>query len=132
MGAVRDFDVLLEYLHAESDSLPKTERKVFERVLAILETQRSIARATLVEALRSDRYLQLLDRLESATQKPEFANPQEISLFNLAAKEFKKLRRVLENGSAELSDQKLHQLRIQTKRARYTTELRETAIGKPA
>lgn len=132
LGTVRDFDVLLEYLHTECNLLPKAERAVFVRVLAILETQRSIARTTLVEALQSDRYLQLLDRLESATQKPEVANLQEVSLFDLAAKEFKKLRRALENGSSELSDQNLHQLRIQTKRARYTTELAETVIGKPA
>ncbi len=131
LGQVRDYDVLLQHLHAEATSLPPPDRHVFERVLAGLETQRSIARGAMLDALRSGRYLQLLNQLEDAADHPNVVSSH-ISLQDIAAKEFKKLVRAIDKKSSECSDQDLHRIRIQAKRARYAAELAETAVGKTA
>lgn len=131
LGQVRDYDVLLQHLYAEATSLPTPDRQAFERVLAVLETQRSIARGAMLDALRSGRYLHLLNQLEDATHHPS-VGLSHVSLQDIAIKEFKKLRRAIDKKSSECSDQDLHLIRIQAKRARYAAELAETAVGKPA
>jgi len=132
LGAVRDYDVLLEHLLQDASALLPAERKVFERVLSSLETKRSIARAQLLDALRSDRYLKLLHHLEEAIQHPMALPSGDTSLVLLAQKEFKKLRREVNHLSATPPDEELHQVRIRTKRARYAAELAQGTLGKSA
>lgn len=132
LGAVRDYDVLLEHLNLEASALLPAERKIFERVLASLETQRSTARAQLLNALRSDRYLKLLNHLEEAIHHPMAATNEDISLKNIARKEFKKLRQMVQRLNSNPSDQELHQVRIRTKRARYAAELAQGTMKKAA
>ncbi len=132
LGTVRDQDVLLDRLYTEADVLPPAERKIFERPLITFETHRSQARMQLLDTLRSDRYLNLLSRLEQATQAPALREAPESSLIHLAAQEFKQLIKAGKRGNAEPSDQELHQLRIHTKRTRYVAELALETMGKPA
>ena len=132
LGTVRDQDVLLDRLYTEADVLPPAERKIFERPLTTFETHRSQARMQLLDTLRSDRYLNLLRRLEQATQAPALREAPESSLIHLAAQEFKQLIKAGKRGNAEPSDQELHQLRIHTKRTRYVAELALETMGKPA
>ena len=130
LGTVRDFDVLLEDLHSEADSLGPSDQKAFERLLGVLENQRSVARAAMLDALRSDRYLELLNRLEDASYHLEIVTTN-ISLHQLGVKEFQKLRKAVKDLSTNCSDEELHRIRIHTKRARYATELAERSVGKP-
>jgi len=132
LGVVRDYDVLLEYLHHEGSFLLLPERNIFEGVLTILETPRSVARAQLLEALRSDRYLKLLNHLEEAIQYPMVNTSEDTSLQQLARKEFNTLRRVVQHLGADPSDQELHRVRIRTKQARYAAELAQGTMGKAA
>jgi CHAD domain-containing protein len=132
LGTVRDQDVLLEQLYAEAHVLPPAERKIFERLLATLETHRSQARLQLLDVLRSDRYLDLLGRLEQAVHAPALRDEPESSLVHLAAQEFKELVKAGKRGTAEPSDHELHQLRIRTKRTRYAAELALETMGKSA
>ena len=132
LGTVRDQDVLLYRLHTEAHVLPPAERKIFERLLATLETHRSQARRELLDALSSDRYLDLLGRLERAVQAPALRDAPENSLMHLAAQEFKELIKAGKNGAADPSDHELHQLRIRTKRTRYAAELALETMGKSA
>ena len=132
LGAVRDYDVLLEHLHLDASALLPPERKIFEQILASLETKRSIARAHLLNALRSDRYLTLLTSLEEAVQHPIPCTPENIPLKELARKEFNKLRRRVQRLNPNPSDQELHQVRIRTKRARYAAELALGTMKKSA
>ena len=131
LGTVRDYDVLLQDLRGEADSLGPLDHRAFERLLLLLENQRSIARATMLAALRSDRYLELLNRLEHTTTQIEIVKT-DITLNQLAAKEFHKLRKSVTRLSTNSSDDKLHRIRIRTKRARYAAELAERSTGKPA
>ena len=132
LGTVRDQDVLLEQLYMEAHVLPPAERKMFERLLATFETHRSQARLQLLDALRSDRYLDLLGRLERAAQTPALRDAPESSLMHLAAQEFKDLVKAGKRGTADPSDHELHQLRIRTKRTRYAAELALETMGKSA
>ena len=132
LGTVRDQDVLLDRLYTEAHVLPPAERKIFERLLTTFETHRSQARRQLLDTLRSDRYLDLLSRLEQAAQAPALRNAPESSLMHLAAQEFKQLIKAGKNGAADPSDHELHQLRIRTKRTRYAAELALETMGKTA
>ena len=125
-----EIDVLLEHLHLDASALVPGERKIFDRVLASLETKRSVARAQLLDALRSDRYLKLLDQVELAIQDPKASMTEGGSLQDLARKEFKKLRREVRQLSSDPSDQELHNVRIRTKKARYAAELAQPTMGK--
>jgi len=131
LGPVRDLDVLVAHLRSEAASLDAPERRAFERLLGRLAAERAEARATMLEALRSERYLRLLDGLEDAVREPRVVTP-DISLHDLAAGEFKKLRRAVRALGDEPSDEELHAVRIRGKRARYAAELAEATAGKPA
>ncbi len=131
LGSVRDFDVLLQNLRRETHTLLEAEQKTFEALLSRLESERSVARAAMLEALRSERYLALLDQLLSSTQHIDITNPH-IALRDLAQKEFDKLEKAGDNLPKEHSDEDLHRLRMRTKRVRYAVELAEPSIGKPA
>ena len=132
LGTVRDQDVLLEQLYTEAHVLPPAERRTFERLLTTFETHRSEGRRQLLDALRSDRYLKLLDRLERDADAPALRDAPESSLMHLAAQEFKELVKAGKRGTADPSDHELHQLRIRTKRTRYAAELALETMGKPA
>jgi CHAD domain-containing protein len=89
------------------------------------------ARATLLLALESDRYLALLERLETGIQLLAMGDGGN-SLTHIAGAAFKKLRRVIKAQGLEARDTVLHQIRIKGKRARYAAELAQTSVGKPA
>jgi CHAD domain-containing protein len=131
LGPVRDRDVLVNRFRRESATLEPDERRAFGRLLARLEAERDTARAEMMAALTSDRYLKLLDRLGEAAAAPAIVAP-DISLRDLAAAEFKKLRKAVRALPLEPSNQQLHAVRIRCKRARYAAELAEIASGKSA
>lgn len=131
LGPARDLDVLTEHLGEQAGGLAPRDRRALARILSGLDAQRAAARATLLDVLRSDRYLKLLERLQGAARSPRVSDPA-ASLALFAAKEFKKLRKSMRDFDPEASDQALHRVRIRGKRARYAAELAQGAVGKPA
>jgi CHAD domain-containing protein len=131
LGAVRDLDVLLERLRAESPHLNLPERRALNKVLRLFEPDRAKARAELLDALHSPRYFQLLDRLDAAADTPRVVDAS-ASLKEIAARQFKKLRRAMRDLPSTPTDQAIHRIRIKAKRARYAAELAEVTVGKPA
>jgi CHAD domain-containing protein len=131
LGAVRDLDVLSEHLAAELESLADEDRFAAERVVQVLSSERDVARAHLVEALESERYLELLDRLAHVAAEPP-ASGRKKSLKSLAAGQFDKLQKAVESLPPEPSDAQLHAVRVQAKRTRYAAELAQPTVGKPA
>lgn len=131
LGPVRDLDVLLGHLEKESATLRAPERRAFEELLGRLRQQRIAARATLLQALESDRYLALLDRLEAGVQSAA-AGDDSASLKSIAGAAFKKLRRAVKANGLDARDTVFHQIRIKGKRARYAAELAQSSVGKPA
>jgi CHAD domain-containing protein len=131
LGGVRDLDVLLASLRTDIAAFEAPERAASRRLLRRLDDERAHARADLLEALNSPRYFALLDRLdESIATAPWLGHP--VSLGNIAAREFTKLRKAVGNLPEEPSDSDLHGVRIKVKRARYTAELAEAVGGRAA
>lgn len=131
LGPVRDLDVLLGHLDKECGGLRLAERRAFEGLADRLQQQRLAARVTLLQALESDRYLALLERLETGIQAPATGEGCD-SLTDIAGAAFKKLRRTIKANGLDANDTTLHQIRIKGKKARYAAELAQTSVGKPA
>ncbi len=131
LGPVRDLDVLLDHLRGEIGDLEPEDRRAAGRFLRLLEQERGAARTAMLEAMSSARYADLLSRLEAAAVAPR-AQAADVSLQDIAAKEFRKLRKAVRALDPDPSDEALHAVRIRGKRARYAAELAEGVVGKPA
>jgi CHAD domain-containing protein len=129
LGPVRDLDVMLEHMRAEQAQLEDAEQAAFEPLLKQLERERSTARRSLVAAMRSARYTELLDRLEEAGRRPRTraARP---APEKIAAAELAKVRKAVRKLDRDPSDAQLHRVRIKGKRARYAAELAAPGAGK--
>ena len=128
LGIVRDFDVLIKGLRHEASTLGSQDRKIFQKLLADLEAQRSISRGMMLDVLRSPRYPELLTKLQNATRNPTVVSTN-LSLQQIAARQFKKLYSQVENLKVKFSDDNLHRARIRVKRVRYAAELAEKTVG---
>jgi CHAD domain-containing protein len=132
LGVVRDLDVLRESLLGEIALFEASERPAGQRLLRRLDAERTREREALLALLGDPRYFALVDRLTERIESPFPPAPAEASLADLAAAEFKKLRKSVEKLRDEPSDDDLHAVRIKLKRARYTAELAQASVGRPA
>lgn len=127
LGAVRDLDVLATRLGRQSSELPARDIPDVEAALDLLRRQRDEAVAAAVAALDSARYLQLLDRLvELAADPPTTSAADALGaevLPPLAGRAFARLRKHVRRLPKDPSDEHLHDLRIQAKKARYAADL---------
>ncbi|HVX20755.1 MAG TPA: CYTH and CHAD domain-containing protein [Acidimicrobiales bacterium] len=129
LGAVRDADVLAGHV----DAAPADLREV-------LAGQRQAAAADVVAMLLSDRYLDLLDRLHAAADRPPFlgvagtgaGDPAADVLPILVGDQWRALRRQVRKAGRRPSDHRLHRIRIKAKQLRYAAEMAAPVVGKPA
>jgi CHAD domain-containing protein len=142
LGAVRDADVLeasLGRMH------PRPLRLAGSQGVAELSTKLAIKRAGAVarldEALRSERYLNLLDRLHATASNPPLISGSDHAPKPLGAgqvmpkavnKRWRQLNKKVAAAGRSPSDKELHGIRIGAKNVRYSCELSEPVIGKPA
>ena len=131
LGPARDLDVLIEYFQQELATLEKREAPPVRRLIQKLKRDRASVQEDLVPALRTDRYLAVLDLAEAGSRQPQ-VTPSDVSLHEIAAAEFRKLRKTVRALPESPSDEELHRVRIKAKRARYAAELAETTVGRPA
>jgi CHAD domain-containing protein len=131
LGRVRDLDVLLASLQSRVKGLPATERRIGAILLGDIEKDCARARGRLRAALAGPRYRRLLRRLDAALRRPPVVEP-DISLQDVAAKEFEKLRSAVKDLPERPEDEDLHAVRIKVKRARYAAELVRETAGRPA
>jgi len=135
LGGVRDLDVLRQRLQKAASGFPTADRQAAARLVRRLGRERFGRLQALHQALESDRYFALLDRLVQAARDPRLSPvaeaPAGTVLPGLAAGPWKKLRRdarrLLEREDA-VPDEELHALRIRAKRARYAAEAVTRAI----
>ena len=136
LGAVRDADVLLDRLERNVGRLPDVDRPSAEKLLDRLRADLERRRQRLAEALRSDRYVILLDQLVLVARRPRL-------LLRINDEGDDILREVVRQGWQQLSDAvgdlpenppdaSLHKVRIDAKRARYAAEAVAPKFGKPA
>jgi CHAD domain-containing protein len=128
LGFLRDLDVLDAYLRPRLAALEGAEHRAGQRVLRRLATDRTRARADLNEALDSPRYPRVLEQLETFLSRPPAA-ASDVSLPDVAATEWKRLRKAVQKLPGRPSTDELHAVRIKVKRARYAAELARAAAG---
>jgi CHAD domain-containing protein len=122
LGLVRDVDVLHAYLRPRLAVLAGSEHRAGQRVLRRLAADRARVRAGLKEALDSPRYPRILQQLETFLARPPVAAP-DVSLPDVAATEWKRLRKAVRKLPGRPNADELHAVRIKVKRARYAAEL---------
>ena len=136
LGVVRDGDVLLERMRRSVTQLPETNSPGAGHVLAALEAARDEAHAELLETLRSERYIALLDRLVEAANTPalllEADLPAAAALTGLVRQPWQVLTKRVKAVSDPPSDEELHAVRIRTKRVRYAAEAVAPLLGQQA
>jgi CHAD domain-containing protein len=136
LGAVRDVDVLLERLRAHADALPEPDRVPAARLLRGLVADRDAARTNLLAALASDRYADLVGDLVLAAGAPpltpEARAPGRAALPDVVRRPWKHLAGAARSLGKHPADEKLHEVRIRAKRARYASEAVAPVVGKPA
>ena len=142
LGAERDQEVLMERLGSRVDALPPelVLGPVDARLRAWNVANTATARERTLEALRSPRYLALLDSLTALTQQPPLRGkagrkPQKV-LGKGILKEYERLAdevaHALELSPGAERDTALHQARKAAKKTRYATEPARASLGKPA
>jgi CHAD domain-containing protein len=136
LGTVRDADVLLDRLRGRIDALDDHDRAAAQPVLDRIRIDQAAARVDLIDALRSPRYLELLDHLVDAAHRPRVvmrvAEDDGEMLRALVRKPVRRLRGAVAQLPDPAPDAALHAVRILAKRARYAAEVMEPAFGRPA
>jgi CHAD domain-containing protein len=146
LGEVRDRDVLAGHLTELSRHDGNGDRDTDDgggtQLRAQLTTQRQKALGELSTVLSGQRYLDLLDRLETAVRRlPTAADASEESdvenraadvLPALVGRQWKVLRRRVRKAGDDPSDDQLHRIRIGAKQLRYAAEMAVPVMGEKA
>jgi CHAD domain-containing protein len=132
LGRVRDADVLLARLKQASKELAPQDQRLAESVRMRLRRQRAVHRRALLEVMRSDAYVVLLDRLVAAARAPRFSEaagqPARDALPALVRRPWKKLTKAVDDLEADGSVDHRHEVRIRGKRVRYAADAAGLAI----
>ena len=121
LGRARDLDVLSEHARAEVERLGDAGAGA-QSLLEALAKERGEAREQAVDALSTERYFALLDRLEEIAPRAA-ADTADGSLAELWWQDVRGARRAARSLDAHPGDEELHAMRIRVKRARYAAEL---------
>ncbi len=132
LGSVRDLDVITDKLQTYAAARPVEHQVGLQLLLADWDEQRAAELRTLVDFLQSKRYRTFTDRMETFLDAPEEEGPpvyEELPI--LVLRLYNTLRRCgPEVDQAPL--EKLHKLRMDTKRLRDTLDLFGELLGEPA
>jgi CHAD domain-containing protein len=136
LGAVRDREVMLDRLRAGAAQLALADQEPAQRIVRWLLDEWDVMRRALLDAIRSARYLALLERLVAASQQPPLVDtavePAADVLPALARGPWVHLRQSVDALPDDPSDAELHEVRIRAKRCRYASEAVTAVVGKPA
>jgi CHAD domain-containing protein len=127
---------MLARLEERTDSLSEPIRREARPVLRSLKARRRKAYADLLEAMRGERYVRLLDRLVEASREPRLMAQAELParevLRELVRQPWRSLRRAVKAVGDRPTDEDLHGVRIRAKRCRYAVEAAAPVLGKRA
>jgi CHAD domain-containing protein len=125
----RDLDVQMRYLSHEAYELKAHDRRPLKPFLRHLLAEREKTQGTLMAEIKSARYLGFVCKLLQAAEAPAMVESDQ-TVTDVAARQFRKLRRTVKTLKPSPSDRALHRVRIKTKRARYAAELARVCGGK--
>jgi len=135
LGPVRDADVLGIRFRRAASGLPEVERRAAKGLLDRLEETRGGDLERLLHALRSPRFLRLVQRLVEAAReprlRPETSGAAGAVVAPLVQRRWEKLARSVEKLGPEPEPAELHAVRIRAKHARYGAEALVPVFGKP-
>ena len=133
LGDARDVDVLLDRMRERIEDLEATDAGGGASILASLRERDRAAHDAALEALGSERYASLIERLLAAPGDPVFLAEADRAavdaLPGLARRPWKKLRAAVRGARKDPSDAVLHAIRIRAKRARYAAEAVAPVVG---
>jgi CHAD domain-containing protein len=142
LGTARDAEVLAEHVRAGLDQLPPEliMGPAQARVGVHFAPVKAGARTAVLEALDSDRYLALLDRLDTLLVEPPLApgaGQPAVEVLPAAVRRARRrlrrrMRRAFGSPGGPGRDTALHQARKAAKHARYAAEAASPAFGRPA
>ncbi len=119
LGPSRDLDVLIANLREEVEHLGD-DAAGGGALVELLERDRAGLGHHVRDALSSERYFAILDRLEQA---PPLVDTR-VTLRQIQSAEHARLARAIAKLAGDAPDEELHRVRIKAKRARYAAELR--------
>ena len=136
LGEARDADVLLDRLRRRSLTIPPTEAPGVAHVLEALAQRRKEAHAGLIDVLRTERYVSLLDRLVDAASHPAVPPASDVeakaTAVQLLERPWRHLRVAVREAGSHPADAELHAIRIRAKRVRYAAETVAPLLGRSA
>jgi CHAD domain-containing protein len=136
LGAVRDREVLHERMLVLLAQLPAADVRPAAALASVLAAEMDSARAHLLQAMSSQRYYDLIDRLVEAAARPFLveaaSGPAAEVLPDVVRKPWRRLRRAVRELAEQPPDEDLHRVRILAKRARYAAEVVAPALGSEA
>ena len=137
LGLSRDSEVLLARLDAHADELGSDDSAaIHSHVDPMLQAKADAGRTEALEAMRSERHLDLLDALVSAAADPQLtpaaSAPAREALPPLFDKAWRKLAKEVKALTLDGPSDDWHETRITAKRARYAAEALVPVFGAPA
>ncbi len=126
VGRIRDLDVFLDWLRDYVAALPESERPCVRRVIKEREAMRARQRAAFLAGLHSARYQTFCANFQRLLDEADNGAPGGDGTLTerAGAKIGRELQRVIEraHNADKGHPQRLHRLRIETKRLRYTAQ----------
>ncbi len=136
LGAVRDADVMVERFRARAERLGEPDTSALAPVFRQLAKERDDARAELLVAMDSARYVGLLDQLVAAANEPPCrpvaAKAASKVVPRLASRPWRKLAETVRALPDKPPADDLHQVRIAAEAVRYAAEAAAPHAGKKA
>jgi CHAD domain-containing protein len=140
VALARDADVLAERLRSQIKRLPPEDARSADRLLQRVADTTAEARAHVIAALSSDRYVELLDDLVDSARDPRFAaNRPGLAeqrgrkvFVELVRRPWKRMSRAVKALQPDSPATALHAIRIKSKRARYAAEAVAPLYGRDA
>ncbi len=137
LGLSRDSEVLLARLDAHADELDAPNSAVIHsHVDPLMQAKVEAGRVEALDALRSERHLDLLDALVDAAANPKLTEaasiPAREALPPLFDKAWRKLAKEVSALTLDGPSDDWHETRITAKRARYAAEALVPVFGAPA
>jgi inorganic triphosphatase YgiF len=136
LGSVRDRQVMSARFRSRTSALAEEDGPIVAELSSELQAESEEARGRLVLDMRSDRYIDLIERLVEASRAPALtAQAQQRAALvvpALARRDWRRLRKGVTQLHDQPADPELHRIRILAKRVRYAAEAAEPLAGKIA
>jgi CHAD domain-containing protein len=129
LGAVGDLDAFLARLDSEVAELESKDKRAGRQLVEAVRPQRAAARESMLEALSSERYQDLLAALAAGVADLPVRSA-DLDVRDLAAKEFRKLRKRMRKLGPGASDELVQSARAKGERARCGAEIVAAGDGK--